>query len=94
MVWSDAYGSIITVGAKTDFDRFFELNFKLLDSSDNEIKCRATYLLGQLNYPDEATMITSLEKLRLLGEIESDDTILANITPLSTLLEGVETKKA
>lgn len=35
--------------------------------------------LSQLNYPDEATMITSLEKLRLLGEIESDDTILANI---------------
>lgn len=44
-LYKDFLGSIITVGAKTDFDRFFELNFKLLDSSDNEIKCRATYLL-------------------------------------------------
>lgn len=78
-LYKDFLGSIITVGAKIDFDRFFELNFKLLDSSDNEIRCRAAYLLGQLNYPDKATMITSLEKLRLLGETESDDTILANI---------------
>lgn len=67
-LYKDFLGSIITVGAKTDFDRFFELNFTLLDSNDKEIKCRAAYLLGQLNYPDKATMITSVEKLRLLGE--------------------------
>ena len=78
-LYKDFLGSIITIGAKTDFDRFFELNFTLLDSNDKEIKCRAAYLLGQLNYPDKATMITSVEKLRLLGETESDDTILANI---------------
>lgn len=79
ILYKEFLGAIILVGSNLDFDKYFNINQKFLDSTDNDIKSRAIYLLGKFAYPSEACLKTSIKKLELLGEKEANDTVLSSI---------------
>lgn len=79
ILYKEFLGAIILVGSNSDFDKYFNINQKFLDSTDNDIKSRAIYLLGKFAYPSETCLKTSIKKLELLGEKEANDTVLSSI---------------
>lgn len=79
ILYKEFLGAIILVGSNSDFDKYFNINQKFLDSTDNDIKSRAIYLLGKFTYPSETCLKTSIKKLELLGEKEANDTVLSSI---------------
>lgn len=58
---------------------YFNINQGFLESTNNDIKSRAIYLLGKFTYSDEIFLETSFEKLKLLEEKETDDKVLGSI---------------
>ena len=64
---------------------YFNINQGFLESTNNDIKSRAIYLLGKFTYSDEIFLETSFEKLKLLEEKETDDKVLGSILRYSPM---------
>lgn len=79
ILYKEFMNTIIMTGSNLDFEKFFKMNLELLNLLDKDIKCKAIYLLGQLDYPNKSKIEVSLDRLISLETNENDDDILANI---------------